>query len=136
LSNSFVSGNGKNGIYLAAIEDFSINSCLVTLSTVKGISMYDSENINFTNVIVKNNKSGIAIQNCSNIALTTCQSYDDRDTPLQLYGIELYGTNTGISLLNCKLTPNKEGEIYNSAGGSTYSNYRKEGVSPSVIVRE
>jgi hypothetical protein len=40
----------------------------------------------------------------------------DRDTPLQLYGIELYGTNTGISLLNCKLTPNATGEIYNPAG--------------------
>ncbi|MBA7546332.1 hypothetical protein ES705_38720 [subsurface metagenome] len=116
LSNSFASGNGEDGIYLNAIEDFSINSCLVTLSTERGIVMYASENINFTNVIVKNNGRGIALNGCINIALTTCQSYDDRETPLQLYGIELYGTNTGISLLNCKLTPNKEGEIYNPAG--------------------
>jgi len=48
--------------------------------------------------------------------LTTCQSYDDRETPLQEYGLQLYGTNTGISLLNCKLSPNKDGEIYNPAG--------------------
>ena len=116
LSNSFASGNGEHGIYLDAIEDFSINSCSVILSVEAGIIMYSSKNINFTNVIVKNNKSGIVLNGCSNIALTTCQSYDDRDTPLQLYGIELYGTNTGISLLNCKLSPNKSGAIYNPNG--------------------
>jgi hypothetical protein len=113
LSNSSVSGNGTYGIYLETVEDFSINNCSVTLSVEKGIRLISAENVNFTNVIVMNNKSGIAIQNCSNIALTTCQSYDDRGTPLQLYGIELYGTNTGISLLTCKLTPNESGDIYN-----------------------
>jgi hypothetical protein len=116
LSNSFSNRSGKNGIYLNAIEDFSINNCSVTLSVEAGIVMYTSKNISFTNVIVKNNGDGIIIKNCINTTLTTCQSYDDRDTPLQLYGIRLYKTNTGISLLNCKLTPNKEGEIYNPAG--------------------
>ena len=118
MSNSFASGNGEKGIYLNAIEDFSINNCLVTLSDETGIVIYSSENINFTNVIVKNNSvsdtgsCGIALKGCSNIALTNCQSYDERDTPLQYYGLGLYATNTGISLVNCKLTPNKEGEIY------------------------
>jgi parallel beta-helix repeat protein len=89
---------------------------LVTLSTVKGISMYDSENINFTNVIVKNNFTGIAIYNCGDIVFTSCQSYDDRETPLQEFGMELYEGNTGINLLNCKLTPNASGDIYNPNG--------------------
>jgi hypothetical protein len=78
LSNSFASGNGKNGMYLDAIEDFSINSCLLTLSVERGIKMYNSEKINFTNVIVKNNNSGMVFRGCSNIELITCQSYDDR----------------------------------------------------------
>jgi parallel beta-helix repeat protein len=116
LSNSFASGNGVDGIYLNSIKDFSINNCSAILSVRYGIYFQSSENINFTNVIVKNNGDGIIIKNCINTTLTTCQSYDDRDTPLQLYGIRLYKTNTGISLLNCKLTPNKEGEIYNPAG--------------------
>jgi hypothetical protein len=117
LSNSVVSGNGVDGIYLNAIEDSTINNCSVTLSGLKGIMLTGaSKNVNFTNVIVKNNSTGIAIYNCSDIALTACQSYDDRDTPLQAYGIELTGANTNISLVNCKLTPNKEGEICNPAG--------------------
>jgi hypothetical protein len=68
---------------------------------------------------VKNNNvsdttnSGIKVTDSSGIKFTSCQSYDDRETPLQDYGIYLYGTNTGISLLNCKLTPNELGDIYN-----------------------
>jgi len=65
---------------------------------------------------VKNNNTGIALYGCSNIVFTTCQSYDDRETPLQEYGLELENTNTEISLLNCKLTPNKLGDIYNPNG--------------------
>jgi hypothetical protein len=143
LSNSSASGNGKNGIYLRDVEDFNVQDCSVTLSRDDGIRIYNSKNVNFTNVIAKNNNtsnsysmSGIRIDYSSDIRFTSCQSYDDRDTPLQEYGIGLTGTNTNISLNNCKLTPNKEGEIYNSAGDSTLSNYIKEEVSPSVIVRE
>jgi hypothetical protein len=65
---------------------------------------------------VKNNGDGIIIKNCINTTLTTCQSYDDRDTPLQYYGLGLYATNTGINLLDCKLSPNKSGDIYNPNG--------------------
>ena len=117
LSNSSVSGNGVDGIYLKDLKDFSVNSCSVTFSGVKGILITGaSNNINLTNVIVKNNNTGIAVYGCIDIALTDCQSYDDRDTPLQEYGLELTDANTNISLVNCKLTPNKNGEIYNPAG--------------------
>ncbi len=93
LSNSFASGNGTSGMYLYKIKDFNI-----------------------TDVIVKNNKTGIVIYNGSELLFTSCQSYDDRDTPIQQYGIQLTDSNTDISLLNCKLTPNSLGEIYNTAG--------------------
>jgi hypothetical protein len=65
---------------------------------------------------VKNNKTGINIYNSSELVFTSCQSYDDRATPLQDYGIQLAETNTGISILNCKLLPNKYGDIYNPNG--------------------
>ena len=39
----------------------------------------------------------------------------------QNYGIGLYTINTGISLLNCKLSPNATGEIYNDGAASTIS---------------
>jgi len=118
LSNSTTTGNAQRGMHLCDLKDFSINSCLATLNgadTYPGIYLIDSENINFTNVIIKNNDTGISIRNCSDIALTSCQSYDDRETPLQQYGLVLNGegTNTNISLINCKLSPNKNGAIYN-----------------------
>ena len=119
LSNSLASGNTSIGISLLGLEDFNINNCLVTLNGVneaQAIFLKSSENINLTNIIVKNNYTGIGIEDCSNIALTSCQSYDDRETPLQRYGLQLTETDTDISLLNCKLTPNSLGEIYNSAG--------------------
>jgi hypothetical protein len=116
LSNSSASGNGKHGIYLLDIEDFNIHDCSTTLSGEEGLKIELSKNVNFTNVIMKNNKSGIAIQNCSNIALTTCQSYDDRVILIQRYGIDIKEGCSGITVLNCKLTPNKYGGIYNPTG--------------------
>ena len=117
LSNSSASGNANSGIYLSAVKDSTINNCLFTLNGVKGIFLTDaSENVNFKNVIVKNNFTGISIYNCIDIAFTSCQFYDDREPPLQAYGIELYGASKNISLVNCILTPNKKGEIYDSAG--------------------
>jgi len=123
LSNSFASGNGTSGIYLYDIEDFNIHDCSATLNGDEGIWIERADNVNFTNVIVKNNNvsdaafSGIKVgENSNEIKFTSCQSYDDRDTPLQRYGLQLTGTNTDISLLNCKLTPNSLGEIYNPAG--------------------
>ena len=41
-----------------------------------------------------------------------------------------------INLVSCKLSPNKEGEIYNPAGVILKVITEKGGVSPSVIVRE
>ena len=117
LSNSSASGNGVNGIYLRYLEDSTINDCLVTLNTSDGILLsVDVKNVNFTNVIVKNNKTGISIYNSSELVFTSCQSYDDREIPLQYYGIQLEETNTGISLVNCKLTPNQYGDIKNLNG--------------------
>jgi len=115
LINSSGHDNGIYGIYLTKIYDFTIENCSAYSNYEEGICLYDSDNISLTNVIVKNNYSGIAITDCSNIALTSCQSYDDRETPLQQFGMELY-SSTGISLLNCKLSPNQYGEIYNPAG--------------------
>ena len=125
LSNSSTSGNGAWGMYLSGIKDSTISNCLVTLNSTFGIHLatgdfasFGGNNVNFTNVIVKNNnKTGIKLYDCADITFTSCQSYDDRDTPLQQYGLELNdNTNTGISLLNCKLSPNKDGEIYNPSG--------------------
>ncbi|GAI85030.1 unnamed protein product, partial [marine sediment metagenome] len=123
LSNSFASGNGAIGIWVYDVEDFNVHDCSTTLNDEEGLHILNLDNINFTNVIAKNNNvsdtdniGGIIIENSSGIRFTSCQSYDDRDTPLQAYGIELTSANTNISLVNCKLTPNKEGEIYNPAG--------------------
>jgi len=119
LSNLSIIDNDNSGLWLHTLGDFDISNCLVTsngLTTYPGIEFKYSDNINFTNVIVKNNYYGIRIDTCNNTTFTSCQSYDDRETPLQLWGLYLVNTNTGISLLNCKLTPNKSGDIYNPAG--------------------
>lgn len=117
ISNCFSKGSGEYGFSLEGIEDFNIHDCSATTSGWDGILLSDAKNVNFTNVIVKNNTNdGIGIYNCNNVNFTSCQSYDDRGTPLQDYGIELHETNTTISLLNCKLLPNKSGDIYNPNG--------------------
>jgi hypothetical protein len=116
LSNSFASGNGQDGIWLYNVKDLIVHDCVTLLNVNNGITINSCENVNLTNVISKNNHLGILTSNCNDITLTTCQSYDDRETPLQDYGIYLYETNTGISVLTCKLSPNSLGEIYNPAG--------------------
>jgi hypothetical protein len=122
LSNSSTSGN-ERGIYLIDIKDFNIHDCSTTLNGEEGLDIELSKNVSFTNVIVKNNNTsnvndvgGILIHDSSDIRFASCQSYDDRETPLQAWGIIIEGTNTGISLLNCKLTPNQYGNIYNPNG--------------------
>jgi parallel beta-helix repeat protein len=134
ISNCSATSNDVYGIGLTGSKNININDCFSTLNGGDGIYIEESsDGINLTNVIVKNNGTGIHLETCSNIRLTSCQSYDDRETPLQDYGLKLSGTNTGISLLNCKLTSNKEGEIYNPAGAVL--TVITEKVSPSVIVR-
>lgn len=131
LSNSFANGNGKKGysfgdaagIYIFNVSDITINNCSATLNQLEGLYLSASSNVRYTNVISKNNNvsdtnyiGGIIVKNGTEVIFTNCQSYDDRDTPLQDYGLRLSGTNLGISLVNCKLLPNKVGEIYNPAG--------------------
>ena len=116
LSNSFSSGNGRHGISTGDLEDCNIHDCYTALNEEFGIYGSILVNVNLTNVIVKNNSLGMYIANGSDVAFTSCQFYDDRGTPLQTFGLYLSGTSTGLSLLNCKLTPNSLGEIYNPAG--------------------
>jgi len=123
LINSSAHDNGNFGIYLEEVHDLTIENCSAYSNYNTGIRLYKCDNINLSNVIAKNNNvsdtfytAGVYIDSSSGIKFMSCQSYDDRDTPLQAYGIGLAGANTNISLVNCKLTPNKEGEIYNPAG--------------------
>jgi copper(I)-binding protein len=116
LSNSLASGNGAVGIWMYNIEDSNIHDCVALLNTDSGIEVSTSNNINLTNIVSKNNHFGILTQFCDDILLTNCQLYDDREPQLQDYGIYLYKTNVGISLVNCKLSPNEIKDIYNPNG--------------------
>jgi hypothetical protein len=117
LSNSFASGNGGEGMVLSYFNNFNINNCLSNLNDGNGIQLDIGENVNLTNVIVKNNlDDGILLIDDNNIVFTSCQFYDDRETPLQSAGINIATGNTGISFLNCKVLPNADAGIYNPNG--------------------
>jgi len=122
VTNFSASLNSEHGIKFCKSDNINVDNCLVTLNDKNGIYFDATENINITNVIAKNNNSasythgGFAINDSDDITLTSCLSYDDREPPLQAWGIIIEGTNTGITLLNCKLSPNKNGEIYNPNG--------------------
>jgi len=123
LSNSTSSGNAGKGIKLMHVDDFNVHDFLVTLNEEEGLYLGANNNVNFTNVIVKNNNtlgieycSGILISSCIGTIFTSCQSYDDRVTPLQEWGLYVYGTTDYVGLVNCKLTPNKTSETYISGG--------------------
>jgi parallel beta-helix repeat protein len=117
ISDCTANSNVGRGIYLINAKDFNVSNCSINNNAIEGIhaSGY-SDGINLTNVNIKDNGTGVNCRDTSNIGLTSCQIYDDRETPLQAYAIELITNNTGISLLNCKLSPNKNGEIYNPNG--------------------
>ncbi len=116
LSNSSAWGNGLEGLYIRYIKNSTVSDCLFKLNDDVGVLVStDSDNINFTNVISMNNNNGITVYS-PNIIFTACQSYDDRETPLQNYGIALNANITGISIINCTLTPNEYGDIYNPNG--------------------
>ena len=125
LSNSFVSGNGTQGIDLYNVEDFSIQNCSITLNALQGIYISDSKNVNFANVIVKNNNvsdtayiPGIIVNASNGTKFTSCQSYDDRDTPLQYWGLKTssIGNVDFVKINNCTFMPNKTSAIDNYAG--------------------
>ena len=122
LSNSVVSGNAGKGAYISLSKNMNIKNCDVFDNGEEGIGLYDLDDVNLTNVISRNNNtledgySGINIWGCSDIVMASCQSYDDKETPLQEYGIYVGDGNSTITLLNCKLSPNKNGEIYDPTG--------------------
>ena len=118
LTNSKSYDNTSSyGIDISHSVDFLITDCLAYGNKGCGIYLNDNENTNLSNTISKNNTgSGIYIEDCPYTKLSLCQSYDDRDTPTQEYGIRLYGTVGSIDIINCKLSPNKIGEIYNPNG--------------------
>ena len=124
ISNSFAWGNANWGLSLWHLEDFNINNCSVTLNGAQGIFIRYSNNLNFTNVIVKNNNvsngnsSGIIVRESNGTRFTSCQSYDDRATPLQRYGLSTEDSVDYVKLVNCKLLPNLKGAIYNPAGAA------------------
>ena len=123
ISNSFVSGNGIWGLNLRSIENFNIHDCSVALSGEQGIYIQYSNNLNFTNVIVKNNNNnvvdgnsgGIMVRQSNGIRFTSCQSYDDRIPPIQKYGLSTKDAVDYVELVNCKLLPNLQSAIYNVA---------------------
>jgi len=120
ISNCHATGNGSCGFDFGGLENSNITNCTATLNGINndksGIWMEGSDNLNLTNVIVLNNNSGFELFGCTDIKFNSCQSYDDREIPVQYWGLALSGTNTGIILVNCKLSPNADGEMYNPAG--------------------
>ena len=89
----------------------------------KGLYINISDNVNFTNIIVKNNNvsdtdyiGGVKIENSSGIKFTSCQSYDDRTPMLQEYGIRTVGDVDFVEIINCILTPNEKYAICNDVG--------------------
>jgi len=122
LTNSRATDNAADDFntFFSGIADFTIANCY-WYDNAYGMYLGESNNVNLTNVISKNStagdSNGIKIDRCNNIVLTSCQSYDDKVTPIQDYGIQLVGTNTNISLLNCKLLPNQLGEITGTTAG-------------------
>jgi hypothetical protein len=89
LSNSFATSNTgsgiQDGIKMNYLENFIIQDCNASLNGTYGVSISNSKNINFTNVISKNNNvadegdcAGIRIAACTNLKFTSCQFYDER----------------------------------------------------------
>jgi hypothetical protein len=123
LSNSFATGNGGAGMWLDTIKDLNVHDCSITLNGEDGISLNSSTNVYFANVIAKNNNttdtqyaSGFVVRDCTDIKLTSCQSYDDRATLLQYFGIQVEGTTDYVELMGCELMPNKISAVYNGSG--------------------
>lgn len=114
LSNSSANNNNLNGMFFQDIENFNVNNCSTNYNKNAGIFLSNGiKNVAINNTIVKNNGTGVKIYGCDGLTFTSCQCYDDRDTPLQQYGLEFYQINNNINLLYCKLSPNQKGEIYN-----------------------
>jgi hypothetical protein len=108
------------GINIRNIDNFTLENCITYSNFTDGIYIKDCGNIDLSNVISKNNStsnttndSGIHIIDTPYIELSLCQSYDDRNPPLQDAGIITEGTTKYVKITNCKLTPNEKYTILN-----------------------
>ncbi|MDD5086391.1 MAG: right-handed parallel beta-helix repeat-containing protein, partial [Candidatus Nanoarchaeia archaeon] len=122
ISNCYANNNGVRGFNLRVLGNFEIKNIQSKDSGEYGILFYECYDSIIENAISKNNKEwGIYAynnnHNIGNIVLKECQSYDDRATKIQPYGLALLGSKLDkITLSNCVLSPNKYDEIYNPAG--------------------
>jgi len=115
--------NGTYGLQISRMHNVTISNSSFNGNGGYGLFLYDDEDFDLANVITKNNNvnntgnfSGILISLSARMTFKECQSFDDREPKLQNYGLYLSETNTGISLINCILLPNKLGDIYNPNG--------------------
>ena len=81
-TNLYSTGNGGWGIYLVGLEESSITNAMATLNGITdstwGVNADTCKKLNLTNIIATNNYTGIGLDDCSDIVLTSCQSYDTR----------------------------------------------------------
>ena len=132
LINSVAENNGGRGIYVSHGFDFTMDNCFIHSNASHGIYLVGSDNINISNVISKNNNtsnvgnvSGIYVHNVPSIKLSSCQIYDDRDSPLQDYAIITEGTTKYVEITNCRLIPNEKYAILNHANAIILSREKK-----------
>ena len=121
LTNSISYNNTSDGIRIYAYS-FLLSNCLIYSNTIYGLYIKNCDNVNLVNVISKNNgtsgganNSGILIYNVPSTKLSSCQFYDDRDSPLQDYAIRTEGTTKYVEITNCKFMPNEKYAILNHA---------------------
>jgi hypothetical protein len=110
------------GINICFAKGLNIHDSSFNLNNSIGMYLHKSSNVLLDNVIMKNNNvsdsAGIAavyVEDSDGIKFSSCQFYDDRDVPLQDYGICIQGI-VSLEVINCILSPNEIAEIYNPAG--------------------
>jgi hypothetical protein len=113
-------GNGEHGMYLNKIQDSTITDCSFIDNGNAGIfHSTEIEDVTYTRVTVKNNNSaetgysGMTSFAHTNLYFVDCEFYDDRETPLQLYGLNIASGTGHIYIDNSTFTPNKDGTINN-----------------------
>jgi hypothetical protein len=132
ITNCSSENNGDVGLRFISLADSTITNCTSIGNSIDttnpGIYIYGAgehasyiaENLIFTNVVSKNTDGDPGVQlnyYADNITFDSCQFYDDQDTMTQTYGARLTGDNvSNIYFINCKLTPNISGAIYNPNG--------------------
>jgi len=85
IDNCIADGNGLNGFNILGLADSTITNCVATLNspspaTRGGFHFADCDNVIATGLISYNNYyRGINLEDCYDITLANCKSYDDRD---------------------------------------------------------